>query len=104
MLATVLSATLVGVEGRPISVEVHVSTGIPSFSIVGLPDASCRESRDRVRAAILSSGLRWPQRRVTVNLAPSSLRKGGAGLDAPRSLCAPLKPALPGILLSIVPT
>ena len=59
MLAMVASATLVGVQGQAISVEVHVSTGLPSFSIVGLPDASCRESRDRVRAAILSSGLRW---------------------------------------------
>jgi magnesium chelatase family protein len=74
---------LVGVEGRPVSVEVHVSTGLPSFTIVGLPDTTCRESRDRVRAAILSSGLKWPQRRVTVNLAPSSVRKGGAGLDLP---------------------
>jgi magnesium chelatase family protein len=83
VLATVSSATLVGVEGRPIEVEVHVSRGLPSFSVVGLPDASCRESRDRVRAAVLSSGLAWPQHRVTVNLAPSSLRKGGAGLDLP---------------------
>ena len=81
MLATVHSATLVGVQGQPISVEVHVSTGLPSFSIVGLPDASCRESRDRVRAALLSSGFRWPQKRVTVNLAPTAVRKGGAGLD-----------------------
>jgi magnesium chelatase family protein len=83
VLATVASATLVGVQGRPISVEVHVSTGLPSFNIVGLPDASCREARDRVRAAVLSSGLDWPQQRVTVNLAPSSIRKGGAGLDLP---------------------
>ena len=81
MLATVHSATLVGVQGQPISVEVHVSTGLPSFSIVGLPDASCRESRDRVRAALLSSGFRWPQKRITVNLAPTAVRKGGAGLD-----------------------
>lgn len=83
MLAMVPSATLVGVHGQPISVEVHVSNGLPSFTIVGLPDASCRESRDRVRAAILSSGLSWPQKRVTVNLAPSALRKAGAGLDLP---------------------
>lgn len=83
MLSMVHSATLVGVAGQPISVEVHVSTGLPSFTIVGLPDASCRESRDRVRAAILSSGLRWPQKRVTVNLAPTSVRKGGSGLDLP---------------------
>ena len=81
MLATVRSATLVGVQGQPISVEVHVSTGLPSFTIVGLPDASCRESRDRVRAALLSSGFRWPQKRITVNLAPTGVRKGGAGLD-----------------------
>jgi magnesium chelatase family protein len=83
VLATVASATLVGVEGRAVSVEVHVSRGLPSFTIVGLPDASCRESRDRVRAAVLSSGLKWPQHRVTVNLAPSSVRKGGAGFDLP---------------------
>jgi magnesium chelatase family protein len=83
VLAMVPSATLVGVQGQAISVEVHVSTGLPSFTIVGLPDASCRESRDRVRAAILSSGLLWPQKRVTVNLAPTSVRKGGAGLDLP---------------------
>lgn len=83
VLAMVASATLVGVQGQSISVEVHVSNGLPSFSIVGLPDASCRESRDRVRAAILSSGLRWPQKRITVNLAPTGVRKGGAGLDLP---------------------
>lgn len=81
MLATIASATLIGVEGRPVSVEVHVSNGLPGFTVVGLPDASCREARDRVRAALLSSRLRWPQRRITVNLAPSGLRKGGAGLD-----------------------
>ncbi|MDQ6839026.1 MAG: YifB family Mg chelatase-like AAA ATPase [Actinomycetota bacterium] len=83
MLATVASATLIGVDGRPVTVEAHVSNGLPGFHVVGLPDASCREARDRVRAAMLSSGLRWPQRRMTVNLAPSGLRKGGAGLDLP---------------------
>ena len=81
MIASVPSATLLGVDGRPVSVEVHVSNGIPGFHMVGLPDAACRESRDRVRAAVLSSKLPWPQRRVTVNLAPSGLRKVGAGLD-----------------------
>jgi magnesium chelatase family protein len=83
VLASVPSATLIGVQGRPIFVEVHVSAGIPSFTVVGLPDASCREARDRVRAAILSSGLHWPQRRMTVNLAPTGVRKSGAGLDLP---------------------
>ena len=83
MLAGISSSTLLGVDGRPVVVEVHVSSGLPAFTIVGLPDAPCRESRDRVRAAILSSGLPWPQKRVTVNLAPSGMRKGGAGLDLP---------------------
>ena len=83
MLASVASATLSGAVGRPVSVEVHVSNGLPGFTIVGLPDAAVREARDRVRAALLSSGLAWPLRRVTVNLAPSGVRKGGAGLDLP---------------------
>jgi magnesium chelatase family protein len=83
VLATVASATLLGVDGHPVIVEVHVSNGLPTFTIVGLPDTSCRESRDRVRSALLSSQLPWPSRRVTVNLAPSGMRKGGAGLDLP---------------------
>lgn len=83
MIASIPSATLLGADGRLVRVEVHVSSGLPGFSIVGLPDAACRESRDRVRAAIVSSGLGWPQRRVTVNLAPSGVRKGGPGLDLP---------------------
>ena len=83
MIATIPSATLLGVEGTPVAVEVHVSNGLPCFTVVGLPDASCWESRDRVRAALLSSGLPWSLKRVTVNLAPSSVRKGGAGLDLP---------------------
>ena len=83
MLAIVSSATLLGAQGRPVRVEVHVATGLPGFTIVGLPDEACRESHDRVRAALLSSGLPWPQQRVTVNLAPSAMRKGGSGLDLP---------------------
>jgi magnesium chelatase family protein len=81
MLAAVRSATLLGVEGHPVIVEVHVAPGLPGFQIVGLPDEACRESRDRVRAAVLSSGLAWPSKKITVNLAPSSQRKGGSGLD-----------------------
>ncbi len=83
MIASIPSATLLGVRGRPVLVEVHVSNGLPGFAVVGLPDAACREARDRVRAALLSSGLPWPLRRVTVNLAPSGVRKSGAGLDLP---------------------
>jgi magnesium chelatase family protein len=81
--AAIASATLTGAAGSPVSVEVHVSNGLPGFTIVGLPDAAVRESRDRVRAALLSSGLPWPLRRTVVNLAPSGVRKGGAGLDLP---------------------
>ncbi|MPY94619.1 MAG: YifB family Mg chelatase-like AAA ATPase [Acidimicrobiia bacterium] len=81
MLATIPTASLLGVTGWPVTVEVHVSGGLPGFTVVGLPDASCREARDRVRAALLSSGLPWPQRRVTVNLAPSGVRKVGSGFD-----------------------
>lgn len=81
MLATVRSAVLDGVEADPVYVEVHVSGGLPAFSIVGLPDAAGRESRERVRAALLSSGFEFPLRRITVNLAPASVRKHGAGLE-----------------------
>src|SRR5262245_24781731 len=81
VLAAVRSATLVGVDGQSVIVEVHVSQGLPSYSVVGLPDTAVRESRERVRAALLSSGLAWPQQRVTVNLAPGGLRKSGSGLE-----------------------
>ena len=81
--ASIPSATLQGAIGSSVSVEVHVSNGLPGFTIVGLPDTSVREARDRVRAAFLSSGLSWPLKRVTINLAPSGVRKGGAGLDLP---------------------
>ena len=81
MLASASSATLLGVEGRQVRVEVHVSSGLPGFTVVGLPDTTCREARDRVRAALLSSRLKWPSSRVTVNLAPPGLRKVGSGLD-----------------------
>jgi magnesium chelatase family protein len=81
MLATVGSASLLGASGSAVLVEVHVSSGLPGFTIIGLPDEACREARDRVRAAVLSSGLQWPQQRVTVNLAPSTVRKVGSGLD-----------------------
>lgn len=81
MFTTMSSATVLGVEGQRVTVEAHVSNGLPGFSIVGLPDTACREARDRVRSALLSSGLAWPQKRVTVNLAPSGVRKIGSGLD-----------------------
>ena len=81
MLATIPASVLSGIAGSPVSVEVHVSSGLPTFTVVGLPDAACREARDRVRAALLSSGVDWPPGRITVNLAPSGIRKEGPGLD-----------------------
>lgn len=81
MIASIPSATVLGVEGRPVTVEAHVGSGLPCFTIVGLPDAACRESRDRVRAAVASSGKTFPQHKVIVNLAPTELRKLGSGLD-----------------------
>jgi magnesium chelatase family protein len=81
MLATVSSSVLSGIDGRPVTVEVHAANGLPGFTIVGLPDTAVREARDRVRAAVLSSGVAWPPIRLTVNLAPSSERKVGSGLD-----------------------
>lgn len=86
MLASVRTAILLGAEGHPVTAEVHVSNGLPSYSVVGLPDAAVRESRERVRAAVFSSGLAFPKHRITVNLAPSALKKSGAGLDLPIAL------------------
>jgi len=81
VLGLVPSASLLGIDGHAVTVEVHITGGLPSFTVVGLPDASCREARDRVRAAIQSTGLEWPMQRVTVNLAPPTVRKVGSGLD-----------------------
>ena len=81
MLASLLSAVLVGLAGRVIRVEVDVAAGLPGTTIVGLADAALLEARERVRGAIRNSGLVYPPRRITVNLAPADLRKGGASLD-----------------------
>ena len=81
MFASVPSAVLFGAQGHPVAVEVHVGKGLPGFHVVGLPDESVRESRDRVRAAVMSSGATWPDIKITVNLAPSRQRKSGSGLD-----------------------
>src|ERR1700687_604522 len=81
MLAKVESACLIGMEGARVHVEVNLAKGLPSFSIVGLPDASVREARDRVVAAIRNAGFEFPSRRVTVNLAPADLKKEVAFFD-----------------------
>jgi magnesium chelatase family protein len=81
MLATLLSATLVGLDGRRIRVEVDVAPGLPGFTIVGLADAALREARERVRGAIRNAGFKHPPRRITVNLAPADLPKAGSSVD-----------------------
>lgn len=85
-VSLILSRAQVGLSSPPIRVETHLSGGLPSFSIVGLPEAAVRESRDRVRSAILNSGFRFPQQRITVNLAPADLPKHGGRFDLPIAL------------------
>ncbi len=91
MLAKVMSCAVVGLEGAIVEVEVDISPGLPSFTIVGLPDTAVQESRERVRAAIRNSGYVFPTRRITVNLAPADLKKAGPAYDLPIAI---------GILLS----
>ncbi len=81
MHTNIKSASIIGVRGYPVDVEVHVASGLPAFQIVGLPDASCREAKDRVRAAIQSTISEFPSMKITVNLAPSDLKKSGPSLD-----------------------
>ena len=77
MLARVTTFALTGIEPLRVTVEIDLRAGLPSFTIVGLGDRAVREARDRVRAAVLNSGFEFPPRRVTVNLAPAYLHKGG---------------------------
>src|SRR5213595_399095 len=86
MLASLRSAALFGVDACPVHVEVDVSYGFPTFTMVGLPDATVRESRDRVRSAIKNSGFVFPPHRITVNLAPADVRKAGSSFDLPIAL------------------
>ena len=81
MLARVFSSGLFGIEAYPVEIEVDVSRGLPVTSVVGLADTSVRESRERVKSAIKNSGFTWPQERITINLAPSDIRKEGACFD-----------------------
>lgn len=86
MLARVQSASIVGLEASMVAVEVNVSSGIPTFAIVGLSDTAVREARERVRAAIRNAGYEMPVRRITVNLAPADTRKEGPAFDLPIAL------------------
>ena len=77
---------MIGVEASLVDVEIDVSGGLPAFAVVGLPDSTVRESRDRVRSAIRHAGFEFPERRITVNLAPADVRKSGASYDLPIAL------------------
>ncbi len=83
MLAKVFSSAVIGIDAFPVEVEVDISNGLPGFNIVGLPDTACRESADRVRAAIRNSDLPFPSKKITVNLAPADLKKEGSCFDLP---------------------
>ena len=80
-LGRTLAVSLLGMSGHLVEVEAHLAASVPGFTLVGLPDTALAESRDRVRAAVTSSGLGWPQRRITVNLSPASLPKAGSAFD-----------------------
>lgn len=86
MLAKIISCTSVGVSGLLIDVEVDVSLGLPTFATVGLPDSAVRENKDRVKAAIKNCGYDFPNKRITVNLAPADVKKEGAGFDLPTAI------------------
>lgn len=88
MLARVCSCAVIGLEGVVVDVEVDTGEGLPAIVIVGLPDAAVQESRERVQSAIKNAGLRFPRRRLTVNLAPASVRKEGPAYDLPIALGA----------------
>src|SRR6478672_958219 len=86
MLACVDALAVLGVDAYIVRVEVDVSSNFPQFAIVGLPDAAVRESSERVRAAMKTSGFSWPMRRITVNLAPADTKKQGPIFDLPIGL------------------
>ena len=86
MLVRALSYTVLGIDAVPVEVETDIAKGLPAYTVVGLPGGAVRESDDRIRAAIRNSGLPFPGRKVTVNLAPADLRKDGALLDLPIAL------------------
>ena len=86
MLARVWSASLVGIDGIKVGVEVDVSGGLPAITIVGLPDTAVQESRERVKAALKNSGFAFPVRKIIINLAPADLRKEGPHFDLPISV------------------
>ncbi len=85
-IATVFSRALTGIDAQQVTIEVHLSNGLPSLSIVGMPETAVKESKDRVRSAIINSQFNFPQQRITINLAPADLPKEGGRFDLPIAL------------------
>src|SRR5436189_6430922 len=83
MLARVRSAAVLGIDAYLVDVETDIANGLPSFVTVGLPQGAVKEGRERVSAALANAGYTFPLKRITVNLAPADIRKGGTGLDLP---------------------
>mgnify|MGYP006301865889 FL=1 len=86
MLSKVLSSAVIGIDAYLVEVEVDISSGLPCFTTVGLPEAAVKESRERVKSAIQNSGYRFPDDRITVNLAPAHIKKDGTGFDLPMAI------------------
>ena len=86
MPSTVFSSATLGINTYPVHVEVDIDRILPTFTVVGLPDSTVRESKERVLAAIRNAGYQWPRKRVTVNLAPADRRKEGSAFDLPIAL------------------
>ncbi len=86
MLSKIYSSVVVGIEAKLIEIEVDVGRGLPAINIVGLPDTAVKESKDRVKSAIKNSGFDFPNRKITINLAPADIKKEGAGFDLPIAL------------------
>ncbi len=83
MLTTLFAAALIGIDAMKVTVEINVAAGLPSFTVVGLPDSAIRESRERILTAIRNSGFRPKPKKITINLAPADIRKEGTAFDLP---------------------
>ncbi|MEA1965405.1 MAG: magnesium chelatase domain-containing protein, partial [Candidatus Aerophobetes bacterium] len=83
MFSKVYASALMGIDAYPVEVEVDIRPGLPNFNIVGLPDTAVREAKERVTAAIKNSQFNFPQKRITVNLAPADIKKEGTSFDLP---------------------
>ena len=82
-IATIYTRASIGIDAPLITVEVHLSNGLPALNLVGLPEAAVKESKDRVRSALINCGLTFPNKRITINLAPADLPKDGSRFDLP---------------------